>query len=61
MPALTSALEKIISDPMYRYQLARVALDKALKSYSMTTVVQHCGACTNRTGKKSRSKLQKGR
>lgn len=40
VPALTSALEKIISDPMYRYQLARVALDKALKSYSMTTVVQ---------------------
>lgn len=40
VPALALALEKVASDPMYRYQLARVALEKALKSYSMTTVVQ---------------------
>jgi len=40
VPALAAALEKVIGDPMYRYQLSRVALDKALKSYSMTRVVQ---------------------
>lgn len=44
VPALTLALEKVISDPMYRYQLARVALDKSLKSYSMTSVVQQLRA-----------------
>jgi glycosyltransferase involved in cell wall biosynthesis len=39
-PALTLALEKVIGDPMYRYQLARVALEKALNTYSMSRVVQ---------------------
>ncbi|WP_281886157.1 glycosyltransferase family 4 protein [Paenibacillus sp. YYML68] len=38
--ALSVALEKVISDPMYRYQLSRVALEKALKSYSMSRVAQ---------------------
>ncbi|MDQ1909743.1 glycosyltransferase family 4 protein [Paenibacillus sp. GD4] len=38
--ALATALEKVIGDPIYRYNMARVALDRALKSYSMTTVVQ---------------------
>lgn len=38
--ALAGAMEKVIGDPMYRYQLARVALDKATKSYSMSRVVQ---------------------
>lgn len=38
--ALTAALEKVAGDPMYRYQLSRVALEKALKSYSMTRIVQ---------------------
>ncbi|MCP3775094.1 glycosyltransferase family 4 protein [Paenibacillus sp. MZ04-78.2] len=38
--ALATALEKVIGDPMYRYQLSRVALEKALKTYSMTHVVQ---------------------
>ncbi|MCM3271124.1 glycosyltransferase family 4 protein [Paenibacillus elgii] len=38
--ALATALEKVIGDPMYRYQLSRVALEKALKTYSMTRVVQ---------------------
>ncbi|MBP1154808.1 glycosyltransferase involved in cell wall biosynthesis [Paenibacillus sp. PvR052] len=38
--ALAAALEKVASDPMYRYQLSRVALEKALKSYSMTRIVQ---------------------
>ncbi|MCP1309501.1 glycosyltransferase family 4 protein [Paenibacillus tyrfis] len=37
---LATALEKVIGDPMYRYQLSRVALEKALKTYSMTRVVQ---------------------
>ncbi|MFH5185441.1 glycosyltransferase family 4 protein [Paenibacillus sp. TAB 01] len=40
VPALTSALEKVISDPTYRYNLGRVAWDKAQKSYSMSRVVQ---------------------
>ncbi|MFE5319137.1 glycosyltransferase family 4 protein [Paenibacillus sp. NPDC056579] len=38
--ALTSALEKVISDPIYRHNLGRVAWDKAQKSYSMSRVVQ---------------------
>ncbi|WP_010498612.1 glycosyltransferase family 4 protein [Paenibacillus elgii] len=38
--ALATALEKVIGDPMYRYQLSRVALEKALKTYSMARVVQ---------------------
>ncbi|CRF28695.1 glycosyltransferase [Mycobacterium tuberculosis] len=38
--ALAAALEKVAGDPMYRYQLSRVALEKALKSYSMTRIVQ---------------------
>ncbi|WP_426452388.1 glycosyltransferase family 4 protein [Paenibacillus sp. S-38] len=38
--ALASALEKVIGDPMYRYQLGRIALEKATKSYSMARVVQ---------------------
>ncbi|CAG7650940.1 glycosyltransferase family 4 protein [Paenibacillus allorhizosphaerae] len=38
--ALAVALEKMTSDPMYRYQLARVALDKALNTYSMSRVVR---------------------
>ncbi|MBE1441038.1 MULTISPECIES: glycosyltransferase family 4 protein [unclassified Paenibacillus] len=38
--ALANALEKVISDPIYRYNLGRVAWDKAQKSYSMSRVVQ---------------------
>ncbi|MCS7460111.1 glycosyltransferase family 4 protein [Paenibacillus doosanensis] len=38
--SLTSALEKVSSDRIYRYNLGRVAWDKARKSYSMTRVVQ---------------------
>lgn len=37
---LANALEKVVSDPTFRYQLARVALEKALKSYSITRVIQ---------------------
>lgn len=40
VPALTNALEKVISDPIYRYNLGRVAWDKAQKAYSMSRVVQ---------------------
>ncbi|WP_282936675.1 glycosyltransferase family 4 protein [Paenibacillus sp. RC67] len=38
--ALASALEKVISDPIYRYNLGRVAWDKAQNAYSMSRVVQ---------------------
>ncbi|CAG7624678.1 D-inositol-3-phosphate glycosyltransferase [Paenibacillus solanacearum] len=38
--ALAAALEKVTSDSMYRYQLSRVALDKALNTYSMSRVVK---------------------
>lgn len=44
VPALAAALEKVIGDPMYRYQLSRIALEKALKAYSMTRVVQQLRA-----------------
>ncbi|TVY08289.1 glycosyltransferase family 4 protein [Paenibacillus cremeus] len=37
--ALAGALEKVTGDPMYRYQLARVAMEKALNTYSMTRVI----------------------
>jgi L-malate glycosyltransferase len=39
-PALASALEKLIADPDYRYELARSAREKAKKSYSMNRVIQ---------------------
>jgi glycosyltransferase involved in cell wall biosynthesis len=38
--ALASALEKVIGDPSYRYNLGRVAWNKAQNDYSMTRVVQ---------------------
>ncbi|MFD0678173.1 MULTISPECIES: glycosyltransferase family 4 protein [unclassified Paenibacillus] len=40
VPALANALEKVIGDPTYRYNLGRVAWDKAQNSYSMSRVVQ---------------------
>lgn len=39
-PALATALEKLIQDPDYRYNLARSAREKAKKSYSMNRVIQ---------------------
>lgn len=38
--ALASALEKLIADPDYRYQLARSAREKAKKAYSLSRVIQ---------------------
>jgi glycosyltransferase involved in cell wall biosynthesis len=38
--ALASALEKVIGDPSYRYNMGRVAWNKAQNAYSMTRVVQ---------------------
>ncbi|WP_028547828.1 glycosyltransferase family 4 protein [Paenibacillus sp. UNC451MF] len=38
--ALAGALEKVIGDPIYRYNLGRVAWDKAQNAYSMSRVVQ---------------------
>ncbi|MDF2962708.1 MAG: glycosyltransferase, group 1 family protein [Paenibacillus sp.] len=40
VPALAGALEKVIGDPTYRYNLGRVAWDKAQNAYSMSRVVQ---------------------
>ncbi|WP_054958014.1 glycosyltransferase family 4 protein [Paenibacillus dakarensis] len=37
--ALCEALEKVISDPLYRYELARTAWDKAKKQYSLSKSV----------------------
>ncbi len=37
--ALSEALEKLISDPSYRYELARSAWEKAKSQYSLTHVV----------------------
>ncbi|GIO62653.1 glycosyltransferase family 4 protein [Paenibacillus cineris] len=37
--ALCEALEKVITDPMYRYDLARTAWDKAKSQYSLTHAV----------------------
>jgi len=44
VPALASALEKVISDPTYRYNLGRVAWEKAQNAYSMSRVVQQLKA-----------------
>lgn len=38
--ALSTALEKLIADPDYRYELARSAREKAKKSYSLSRVIQ---------------------
>lgn len=38
--ALAIALEKLIADPSFRYQLARTAWEKAKKNYSLTRVIQ---------------------
>lgn len=38
--SLAAALEKLIADPDYRYQLARSAQEKAKKSYSLNRVIQ---------------------
>ncbi|WP_082882659.1 glycosyltransferase family 4 protein [Paenibacillus swuensis] len=37
--ALADALEKLIIDPSYRYELARAASDKAKRSYSLNRVI----------------------
>ncbi|GGG14864.1 glycosyltransferase family 4 protein [Paenibacillus abyssi] len=37
--ALCEALEKLISDPIYRYNMARSAWDKAKKDYSLQRVI----------------------
>ncbi|WP_068773737.1 glycosyltransferase family 4 protein [Paenibacillus sp. FJAT-26967] len=37
---LSIALEKVVVDPSYRYQLARAASDKARKSYSLNRVMR---------------------
>jgi len=37
--ALADALEKMMIDPVYRYQLSRAGWEKAKKSYSLTRVV----------------------
>jgi len=42
--ALAAALEKVIIDPAYRYQLARVAQEKALNTYSMSRAVRQLRA-----------------
>ncbi|MBJ8193453.1 glycosyl transferase, partial [Bacillus cereus] len=34
--ALADALEKMMGDPVYRYQLSRAGWEKAKKSYSLT-------------------------
>ncbi|MNW05754.1 Alpha-D-kanosaminyltransferase [compost metagenome] len=36
--ALADALEKVITDPGYRYELSRSAWDKAKSQYSLTRV-----------------------
>ncbi|MEK3724158.1 glycosyltransferase family 4 protein [Paenibacillus sp. FSL H8-0034] len=38
--ALANALEKVTGDPTYRYNLSRIAWDKAKNTYSMSRVVQ---------------------
>lgn len=38
--ALTNALEKVMVDPGYRYNLARSAREKAKKTYSLNRVIQ---------------------
>lgn len=43
-PALAAALEKVIIDPAYRYQLARVGQEKALSTYSMSRAVRQLRA-----------------
>ncbi|WP_248924943.1 glycosyltransferase family 4 protein [Paenibacillus hamazuiensis] len=42
--ALAGALEKVIIDPQYRYNLARVAWDKAKNTYSLSRVIQQLRA-----------------
>jgi len=37
--ALSDALEKLVSDPTYRYNMARAAWDKAKKDYSLQRVI----------------------
>lgn len=39
--ALCAALEQVISDPAYRYELARAAWEKAKQEYSLERVVRH--------------------
>lgn len=38
-PALADALEKLVTDPTYRYNLARAGWDKAKKVYSLQRVI----------------------
>lgn len=38
--ALADALEKLITDPSFRYHLARAAREKARKAYSLSRVIQ---------------------
>jgi glycosyltransferase involved in cell wall biosynthesis len=42
--ALSLALEKLIQDPSYRYNLARAAGEKAKKTYSLNRVIQQLKA-----------------
>ncbi|AJY73335.1 glycosyltransferase family 4 protein [Paenibacillus beijingensis] len=50
--ALADALEKVLSDPTYRYNLARAGWEKAKKAYSLTRVISelkqvYTEACPN--------------
>lgn len=40
VPALTHALERVMLDPGFRYQLAEAAFDRAKKTYSLTRVIK---------------------
>ncbi|MFD7525184.1 glycosyltransferase family 4 protein [Paenibacillus chitinolyticus] len=50
-PALSQALEKVVVDPTYRYQLARAASEKAKKSYSLNRVIRQLRGVYERYGK----------
>jgi len=53
--ALASALEKVIIDPQYRYNLSRIAWEKAKNSYSLTRSIQQLRAVYKSYRKEQRS------
>jgi glycosyltransferase involved in cell wall biosynthesis len=40
VPALTGAIERLVTDPEFRYKMAEAAYEKAKKTYSLTRVIK---------------------
>ena len=59
--ALADALEKVISDPSFRYNLARAAWNKAKKVYSLQRVISQLKQVYLEVNHRPRRQIKKGK